>query len=117
MSLPELKVAVLNSGTTVAVTVEGHLNALTVGILESNLDAVLSTDARRIVLDCSGLSFTSSAGLRVFLATVKRMKNRGGACAFAGLTPTVHEVFEMAGFLEAMEVHATREVALVSKTS
>jgi hypothetical protein len=41
MSLPELKVAVLNSGTTSALTVEGHLNALTVGVLESNLDAVL----------------------------------------------------------------------------
>jgi anti-anti-sigma factor len=115
MSLPELKVAILNSGTTSALTVEGHLNALTVGILESNLDAVLSTDARRIVLDCSGLSFTSSAGLRVFLATVKRMKSRGGTCAFASLTPAVREVFEMAGFLETMEVHPSRESALVSE--
>ena len=114
MSLPELKVAVLNSGTTSALTVEGHLNALTVGVLESNLDAVLLTDARRIVLDCSGLSFTSSAGLRVFLATVKRMKSRGGTCAFASLTPTVREVFEMAGFLETMEVHPSRDSALVS---
>ena len=117
MSLPELKVAVLNSGTTAALTVVGHLNALTVGVLESNLDAILSTDARRIVLDCSGLSFTSSAGLRVFLATVKRMKSRGGTCAFASLTPAVHEVFEMAGFLETMEIHTSRESALVSKTS
>jgi anti-anti-sigma factor len=116
MSLPELKVAVLNSGTTVALTVEGHLNALTVCILESHLDAVISTDARRIVLDCSSLSFTSSAGLRVFLATVKRMKTRSGTCAFASLTPAVREVFEMAGFLETMEVHPSRESALVSKS-
>jgi anti-anti-sigma factor len=115
MSLPELKVAVLNSGTTAALTIVGHLNALTVGVLESNLDAILSTDARRIVLDCSGLSFTSSAGLRVFLATVKRMKSRGGTCAFASLTPAVNEVFEMAGFLETMEIHTSRESALLSE--
>ena len=116
MSLPELNVAVLNFGTSVVLTLDGHLNALTVGGLENSLDAILSSDARRIVLDCSGLSFTSSAGLRVFLATVKRMKSRGGTCAFASLTPTVHEVFEMAGFLEAMEVHISRESALVSES-
>ena len=115
MSLPELNVAVLNFGTSVVLTLDGHLNALTVGGLENSLDAILSSDAHRIVLDCSGLSFTSSAGLRVFLATVKRMKSRGGTCAFASLTPTVHEVFEMAGFLEAMEVHISRESALVSE--
>jgi len=115
MSLPELKVVVSNSKTTVAVTIDGHLNSLTVGVLESNLDAVLSTDARRIVLDCSGLSFTSSAGLRIFLETVKQMKSRGGSCAFASLTPAVCEVFQMAGFLETMEVHPSRESALVSK--
>ena len=42
------------------------------------------------------------------------MKSRGGTCAFASLTPAVREVFEMAGFLETMEVHNTRESALVS---
>ena len=115
MSLPELKVDVLNLGTSVVLTLDGHLNALTVGGLESSLDAVLATDVLRVVLDCSGLSFTSSAGLRVFLATVKRMKSRGGTCAFASLTPAVHDVFEMAGFLETMEVHTSRESALVSE--
>jgi anti-anti-sigma factor len=115
MSLPELNVAVLNFGTSVVLTMDGHLNALTVGVLESSLDAVLATEVQRVVLDCSSLSFTSSAGLRVFLSTVKRMKSRGGTCAFASLTPTVREIFEMAGFLDSMEIHNTRESALVSK--
>jgi anti-anti-sigma factor len=116
MSLPELKVAVLNFGTSVVLTLDGHLNAHTVDSLEKSLDAVLATETRLVIFDCATLSFTSSAGLRVFLATVKRMKTRGGTCAFAALNPTVHEVFEMAGFLEAMEVHATREVALAANS-
>ncbi|NDG72594.1 MAG: anti-sigma factor antagonist [Proteobacteria bacterium] len=115
MSLPELKVTVSNLGTSAVLTLDGHLNALTVGVLEGSLDGVLATEVQRVVLECSGLSFTSSAGLRVFLTTVKRMKSRGGTCAFASLTPVVHEVFEMAGFLETMEVHASRESALVSE--
>ena len=117
MSLPELKIAVLDLETSVVLTLDGHLNALTLDALEKSLDAVLATETRRLIFDCQALSFTSSAGLRVFLSTVKRMKTRGGTCAFAALTPTVHEVFEMAGFLEAMEVHAMPEVALAAKIS
>ncbi|MFM8763364.1 MAG: STAS domain-containing protein [Spartobacteria bacterium] len=115
--MPELKIAVFDLETSVVLTLNGHLNALTVDALEKSLDAVLATETRRVIFDCATLSFTSSAGLRVFLSIVKRMKTRGGTCAFAALTPTVHEIFEMAGFLEAMEVHATRESALAAKTS
>ena len=115
MSLPELKVAVSNSGAITIVAVEGHLNTLTVGILETKLDAVLATDTRRIVVDCADLCFISSAGLRVFLSSVKRMKSRGGSCAFATLAPAVREIFEMAGFLETMEVHTSLALALASE--
>ena len=112
MSLPELKITKSDFGATCVLTLEGHLNALTVESLESPLNDLLATPVQRIVLDCSGLSFTSSAGLRVFLATVKRMQSRGGDCAFAALTPAVREIFEMAGFLETMEVHSSLQVAL-----
>lgn len=112
MSLPELKVVTLELETSAVLTLVGHLNALTVESLESALRAVLATPVRRIVFDCSDLSFTSSAGLRVFLATVKRMKTRGGTCAFTSLTPAVRDIFEMAGFLETMEVHASRQDVL-----
>ena len=78
MSLPELKITKSDFGATCVLTLEGHLNALTVESLESPLNDLLATAVQRIVLDCSGLSFTSSAGLRVFLATVKRMRSRGG---------------------------------------
>ena len=115
MSLPELKTAVLYHTTSVVLALDGHLNTLTVDALEKALDAILATETPRVIFDCEALSFTSSAGLRVFLATVKRMKTRGGTCAFAALTPTVHEVFEMAGFLEAMEVHPSLEAALAAK--
>lgn len=115
MSLPELKVALLNLGFCVVLTLDGHLNAITVEGLEKALEEVLATDASRVIFDCEGLSFTSSAGLRVFLSTVKRMKSRGGTCAFAALTPAVRDIFEMAGFLDTMEIHNSRTSALDSR--
>jgi anti-anti-sigma factor len=83
----ELKVSSLQSGESVIVLLDGHLNALTVSRLESVVDDILATSATRIIFNCSALAFSSSAGLRVFLSSVKRMKARGGSCAFAALTP------------------------------
>jgi anti-anti-sigma factor len=114
MSLPELKVAFLNLGFCVVLILDGHLNAITVDGLEKALEDVLVTDASRVIFDCEGLSFTSSAGLRVFLSTVKRMKSRDGTCAFAALSPAVRDIFEMAGFLDTMEIHNSRASALDS---
>jgi len=114
MSPPELNVTPHAHGSTVVLALTGHLNSFTVEALENSVNAVLSTDVEHLIFDCHALSFTSSAGLRVFLSTAKQMKNRGGTCAFARLTPTVNEAFEMAGFLDAMDIHSSVEDALVS---
>ena len=53
---------------------------------------------KRWAFDLSGLTFTSSAGLRVLLATAKKMKNSGGRMALYGTQPGVLEVFELSGF-------------------
>lgn len=115
MNLPELNVSSQFHGSSVVVVLDGRLNAITVNDLERALDAIVSETTRRIVFDCGKLEFTSSAGLRVFLFAVKRMGGLGGTCAFANLTPAVHEIFDMAGFLDALEIHATLDAALNAK--
>jgi anti-anti-sigma factor len=68
----------------------------------------LLSDGQRLVLfDCSRLDYASIAGLRVFLLAAKKLKAAGGKAAFAALTHTIQEVFELAGFLAGLEVHPT----------
>jgi anti-anti-sigma factor len=98
------------NGITV-LKLSGRLDGLAAPGLEKKLNEVLAGGATRLVFDCSRVEYASSAGLRVFLLAAKQLKTLGGSCAFASLTPALHEVFSVSGFLEILEVHDTVEQA------
>jgi anti-anti-sigma factor len=112
MTPPEFKVVSHLNGAAMVLELHGHLNILTIGELERCVSDYITSGNRRLVLDCSALEYCSSAGLRVFLTMVKRLKSSGGSCAFVALTPTVSDIFEIAGFHEVMEIHATIKQAI-----
>jgi len=106
MDLSESKI---NSATVLALS--GRLDGLTSPILEKRVEALLATGTRQLVFDCGQLAYASSIGLRVFLASAKKLKAAGGQAAFAALTPAVHEVFELSGFTGIFKVESTAAAA------
>ena len=97
------------NGTPV-LTLRGRLDGIAAPAVEEKVEALLATTPR-MVFDCSGLEYASSAGLRVFLATAKKLKTAGGRCGFAALTPPLREIFDISGFLDVLEVHENLESA------
>lgn len=53
---------------------------------------------RDVVLDVSLVEFFDSAGMGALLALQKRVAERGGRIALAGVNRAVQEVFRMVGF-------------------
>lgn len=82
----------------------GRLNSQTAFELEKEVMRAIDRGESHLVFGCAGLEYCSSAGLRVFLAAVKRLRSSEGRCVFAALSPSVREVFEIAGFLEVMDI-------------
>lgn len=81
-------------GTTLTVTVTGHIDTVTA----PQLEAELSLDAvEELVFDISGVAYVSSAGLRVFLSSYKMMAKKRGM-TIVGAQPAVLEVFKITGF-------------------
>jgi anti-anti-sigma factor len=97
--------------TATVLALAGRLDGLASPALEAKITALLAAGVRRLVFDCSQLSYASSAGLRVFLSAAKKFKAAGGRAAFAALTPGVQEVFELSGFVGVLEVHPTTAAA------
>ena len=93
-------------GVTV-LKLSGRLDGLAAPELEKKLAEVAAGEKDRLVFDCSGVEYASSAGLRVFLLAAKQLKTRGGRCGFAALTAPLREVFSVSGFLDILEVHDT----------
>lgn len=55
-------------------------------------------EAPDIDIDCTGLEYTSSQGLRTFLMLQKSVNAKGGRLVLRNMNPLVKEVFDITGF-------------------
>ena len=97
---------------------------ITVVRFEGNLDTNTSTGAQeylnkaidegnsKVVVCFDKVDFVSSAGLRVLLATAKKLGGIGGELRVCGLNETVAEVFEISGFSTILNVYGSESEAL-----
>jgi anti-sigma B factor antagonist len=89
----------------------GRLDASTAPALEERLGLLLDDGGSKVVFDCEGLDYVSSAGLRVFISTLKSTKARGGGLAMARLQNPVRELFRLAGLEELFILAPTLDEA------
>jgi anti-anti-sigma factor len=79
------------------VRLEGNFDTTTASAVQTHLDALIDAGASSIVADLTAVDFVSSAGLRVLLATAKKLRPDGAIRLF-GLNASVREVFDVSGF-------------------
>lgn len=89
----------------------GRLDVATSPLLEERLQLLFAEHSRHVVFDCSGLTYVSSAGLRVFLSAFRHLKAEGGGMAFASLSKPVRELFKLAGLEELFVIEGSPELA------
>lgn len=87
------------------VKVSGRLDSSTAPTLVEALNKITTENRFKIVMDFSGLTFISSAGLRVLISTLKNCKryNRGDL-VLAGLSSNILSVFDLAGFTAIFKI-------------
>ena len=90
---------------------KGEVDSRSAGDLEDALLEQLREDHTSLLLDCSGLDFISSAGLRVLVMVGKRLNAERGRLALARMAPSVREVFDVAGMSQLFSIHDDREQA------
>lgn len=91
-------------GQNCVMKINGRLDTITAPQLEEEIKAETSENIKRLELDCSGLNYISSAGLRAVLSAKKAMdRNRGEFC-LSHVSPEVNEVLEITGFREIIPI-------------
>ena len=81
-------------------------------VAEQALQALVDDKRIRIVVNCSGLNYISSAGLRSILALAKKLKGNEGKILLAGVSGPVEEVFKISGFSSMFKIFDSEESAL-----
>lgn len=84
------------------VKVEGRLDTATAPALEEELAEVLE-EAEELVFDLEGLEYMSSAGLRILLATQKKMTLKGGM-KVVNVNDVIREIFDITGFSDILTI-------------
>lgn len=90
------------------VFLDGKLDAASCESFETEMLQAVNGGEKLVLVDCQGLSFVASTGLRVFLLAAKRLRLSGGKLAFAGLQRNVEQVFQISGFNALFAIHKSR---------
>jgi anti-anti-sigma factor len=77
------------------VLVDGSIDPKSNNQWKAGLDAVLATNAKRLLVDCAKLTYINSSGLAYLLNVVGILKPKGGSVALAGMDSKIQVIFKM----------------------
>jgi anti-anti-sigma factor len=108
-----LNVAFSRSEEKWIIRLEGKLDALTSPLMEKRLQEELPKKGKLLLaVDFTRVDYLSSAGMRLLLALVKRVRAEGGKVVFFGFLDEVMEIIRLAGFERLLPIYSTEPQAL-----
>lgn len=90
---------------------EGSLDTATSPAAEKEINAFIDEGVSKFVFNFDKTKYMSSSGLRVLLATAKKLKGKG-ELKISNLNAVIEEVFDVSGFSSILNVYKTEEEAL-----
>lgn len=96
----------------VVVNLIGNLDTNTAPEAESDINVYLDSGVKKIIINLEKTKYVSSAGLRIFLATAKKLTASGGAVKLCSANDVVQEILDISGFSSILDVRNSEEEAL-----
>ncbi len=99
-------------GDVLVLRFSGRLDALTTPDLEKQVHQFIDRGQHKLLLDFSGVDYISSAGMRMLLATTKKLKSLSGQMILCAMSVNVMDVFKMSGFDHVLQISPNETEAL-----
>ena len=109
-----MQITIEDRAPVTVVYITGSVDGMTAETLLVALQLQVDSGNTRLVADLSGVEYTSSAGLRAILASVKQARQRGGDFRLAAVMSPVHRVLEMSGFTSILKLYGDVDAAVAS---
>ena len=88
----------------ILVTLEGELDTAAAAEGEKELQPLFNSDGRDIEIDCTGLEYIASSGLRILLSILKGAKAAGSKVTLCHVNDDIQNVFRLTGFNTLFEI-------------
>ncbi len=97
-----------------SVRVDGRIDGSTALAFREAIETAIADSDRAVIVNCEGLSYIGSAGLRTVLAIAKAVSNRDARFALCSLSEPVQRIFENSGFDTIITIRPSRAEALAA---
>ena len=94
------------------VSVTGRMDAVTSPMVREKIVSTVDQGEKMLLLDCSGLDYISSAGLRVLFEAAFKIQDLKGKIACYGVNGNVCKIFNLADLISEIPIFISREDAL-----
>jgi len=109
-----MRIAIEKRGRVTVVSIDGSVDGTTAADLVAAVREQITGGSSRLVGDLASVDYTSSAGLRALLETVKAARQQGGDLRLAAVRPEVLRVLELSGFTSILQVFPDVDAAVAS---
>ena len=99
-----MNVEIKQEGNVFQVTLNGRLDTTNADQFGNDIQPLLTAQNPQITFDCSGMEYTSSQGLRMFLMLQKAVIANNGSMVMTNMIPNVKEVFDITGFSNIIKI-------------
>lgn len=87
------------------ISINGRLDSVTAPQFDSEVAHICSPDSHGdIIIDCEGMEYISSAGLRSFITLLKSSKAAGRSLELNNLSASIRAIFDMTGFTSIFNI-------------
>jgi anti-anti-sigma factor len=109
-----MQIAIEKRERVTIVSIDGSVDGMSAADLVAALREQIIGGSPRLVGDLASVDYTSSAGLRALLETVKGARQHGGDLRLAAVRPEVLRVLDLSGFTSILQVFADVDAAVAS---
>lgn len=107
MNLKEIK-----NDKAIIIEIVGRLDTTNFSQLENLIMQHINGGEKKFVIDCSGMDYVSSSGLRIFLMALKKVKALNGRFVLCSLQENIREIFEISGFTTIFDIYGNQDEAI-----
>ena len=98
-----MKTTIQESEKQLVAVLEGELDTAAAPEFEAAMQPLFDSRGREIIIDCTGLEYIASSGLRILLNILKKARATGSRVVLRGVNEIIRDVFELTGFINLFE--------------
>ncbi len=84
-------------------TLVGELDTAAAAETEKALMPLLNSEGKEIIIDCTGLEYIASSGLRLLLGILKKAQDVGSHVVLRNVNDVVKDVLDLTGFVSIFD--------------